>query len=207
MVSTPLSHKEIKVILDTADWIIARGGRTQLAKILKGSKEKKLLELELDKSPGYGFYKDEKIEEITKRINWMMKSDFLELEKFGKLHLIVFTDRGWLIQSDQFADKLVREWEEWIWEGKETPDMTYLKDRNRQMILLMLEKIKASGNKEFIPYLQLWEKVDYKKVRAAIQVTIRVLDGKESFDDSLLRDREERIQKALEGYSEYELFR
>lgn len=69
MVSTPLSHKEIKVILDTADWIIAQGGRTQLAKILKGSKEKKLLELDLDKSPGYGFYKDEKIDDITQKIN------------------------------------------------------------------------------------------------------------------------------------------
>ncbi|RDY70531.1 superfamily II DNA helicase, partial [Halobacillus trueperi] len=79
MPPTPLTHKEIKIILDTADWIIARGGRSQLAKILKGSKEKKLLEFDLDESPGYGFYKNEKLEDVTKKINWMIKRDFIEL--------------------------------------------------------------------------------------------------------------------------------
>lgn len=67
MTTTPLNHKEIKVILATADSIIAQGGRTQLAKILKGSKEKKLLELGLDENPGYGFYKDESLDDIKKR--------------------------------------------------------------------------------------------------------------------------------------------
>ncbi|RWZ57998.1 superfamily II DNA helicase [Halobacillus fulvus] len=199
MTSKPLSHEEIKIILDTADWMIAKGGRTQLAKVLKGSKEKKLLELDLDKSPGYGFYKGEKIEDVTNKINWMIKRDFITLEKFGRLPLIVFTDRGWLIQSDQFSDKLIREWEEWLREGKKEPDMIYLKDHNRDMILLMLEKIKASGNKAFIPYLQLWEKIDYKKVRAAIRETVRVLEGKVPFDDSLLKVQEKKIQKALDG--------
>lgn len=198
MRSALLSHKEIKLILDTADWLIARGGKTQLAKILKGSKEKKLLGLELDKSPGYGFYKDEKIDDVTEKINWMIRKDFIKLEKFGRLRLIVFTERGWMIQSDQYADKLIREWEEWIQEGKKEPDMTYLKDRNREMILLMLEKIKASENKAFIPYLQLWEKVDYRKVRAAIRETISVLEGEESSDDSFLKERERRILNALD---------
>lgn len=136
----------------------------------------------------------------------MIKKDFIELRKFGKIYLVVFTGRGWLIQSDQYADKLIREWGDWIWEGREDLDMTYLKDRDRQMILLMLEKIKATGNKAFISYLELWAQVDYRKVREAIQGTIRVLDGKEPFDDSLLRDREERIRKALDGYWDYEVF-
>lgn len=206
MALTPLTHKEIKTILDTADWIIAQGGRTQLAKILKGSKEKKLLELGLDENPGYGFYKEERLDDITKKINWMIKRDFLELEKFGKLPLIVFTDRGWLIQSYQYADKLVREWEEWIQQGKKNPDMSYLKDRNRQMILLMLEIIKESGNKDFIPYLQLWEEVDYRKVRAAIRETVSVLEEKASFDESFLEERRVQIKRAIEGYPWYELF-
>jgi hypothetical protein len=205
MASHALSHKEIKLILAAADSIIAQGGRTQLAKILKGAKEKKLLEFGLDKNVGYGFYKDERLEAITKKINWMIKRDFLELEKFGKLPLIVFTDRGWLIQSYQYADKLIREWEEWMEQGKKNPDMTYLKDRNRQMILLMLERIKESGNKAFIPYLQLWEEVDYRKVRAAIRETIRVLEGKEPFDESFLQERRKQINRALEGCWWYEI--
>lgn len=206
MVRNPLTYKEIKTILKTADGIIAQGGRTLLAKILKGSREKKLLVLGMDNNPGYGFYKDEKLDDITKKINWMIANDFLELEKFGKLPLIVFTDRGWLIQSYQYADKLIYDWEEWIKQGKKNPDMNYLKDRNRQMILLMLEKIKESVNKEFIPYLQLWEEIDYKKVRAAIRQTIRVLEEKEPFDASSLKERRKKINIALEGYPWYEVF-
>ena len=51
-----LSFKEIKAILRAADELIATGGRGMLAKILKGSKDKKLLEYDLDKCPVYGFY-------------------------------------------------------------------------------------------------------------------------------------------------------
>jgi hypothetical protein len=40
-----------------ADDLIMSGGRALLAKILAGSKDKKLLELELDTSPVYGAFK------------------------------------------------------------------------------------------------------------------------------------------------------
>ncbi|WP_456272487.1 RQC-minor-1 family DNA-binding protein [Bacillus sp. AK031] len=158
-----LSAEEVKVILRAADPIIAQGGRTLLAKILKGSKEKKLLELELDKTPGYGYFKSEKPESVAGKIDWMIDHDFLDIEYFGKLPMIVYTERGWLIESDQYVDELISEWRNWIREGSENPDMSYLKDRNRQMMLLMLEKIKEFDNQEFIPYLKLWAEIEYKK--------------------------------------------
>ena len=51
----PLSEPEIAQILRGADEFIGTGGRRLLAKILKGSKEKRLLELELHQSPAYTF--------------------------------------------------------------------------------------------------------------------------------------------------------
>lgn len=92
--------------------------------------------------------------------------------------MIIFSERGWFIKSDQYTDELLNEWKEWTKSGKQNPDMSYLKDRNRKMILLLLEKIKESGDQSFIPYLELWEKVDYKKVRDEIRTTINVLNGK-----------------------------
>lgn len=45
-----LSKDDKLVILRAADEIIGSGGRNLLAKILKGTREKKVLELELDQS-------------------------------------------------------------------------------------------------------------------------------------------------------------
>lgn len=77
-----------------ADELIATGGRNLLAKILKGSKDKKLLHYGLDKSPVYGFYKELKIEDITARIDWLIKKGYLDIEYSGRLPVIVYTDRG-----------------------------------------------------------------------------------------------------------------
>ncbi|MBM4765340.1 hypothetical protein GNT69_24250 [Bacillus sp. B15-48] len=113
--------------------------------------------------------------------------------------MVIFTDRGWLIETDQYADELLNEWKEWIKQGKQNPDMNYLKDRNRGMILLLLDKIKESGNQAFIPYLELWEKIDYKKVRNEIRTTINVLNKKESIDHSAIEERIESFKTALKG--------
>ena len=64
-----LSDEEIKVILRATDEILGQGGRTLLAKILKGSREKKVLQLELDKCPVYGYFKSETIDDITDKID------------------------------------------------------------------------------------------------------------------------------------------
>ena len=180
-----LSDEEIKVILRAVDEIIAKGGRTLLAKILKGSREKKVLQLKLNRCPVYSYFKSEKLDEIMQKIDWMIDHDFIDIEYYGKLPMIIFTERGWHIESDQYTDELLNEWKEWIKQGKQNLDMSYLKDRNRKMILLLLEKIKASGDQAFISYLELWEKVDYKKVRDEIRLTIKVLYGEMPFDDSV----------------------
>lgn len=41
------------------------------------------------------------------------------------------------------------------------------------MILLLLEKIRRTGNARFIPLLKAWKEIEYKKVQAEIQ---RVID-------------------------------
>jgi hypothetical protein len=63
-----LPDNEIKTILRGADDLIMSGGRAMLAKILAGSKDKKLLELELDHSPVYGAFKGVSQKEILAKI-------------------------------------------------------------------------------------------------------------------------------------------
>lgn len=194
-----LGKEDIKAILRAADEIIAQAGRTMLAKILKGSREKKLLQLGLDQCPEYGRFHFEKIEEVMKKIDWMIDYGFLDIESFGKLPIIVFTERGWMIEADQRADEFLSEWNFCLEQGKPIPDMTYLKDRNREMILLFLEKIKETQDEKYIPYLEAWEKIDYKKVKSAIRETIKALESNEPLNHQQLLEREAIIHEALQG--------
>jgi superfamily II DNA helicase RecQ len=89
-----LPFVEIKAILRGADELIATGGRNMLAKILKGSKDKKLLQYGLDKSSVYGFYQELKIEEITARVDWMINKEYLAIEYSGRLQCLSIPIKG-----------------------------------------------------------------------------------------------------------------
>ena len=137
------------------------------------------------------------MEEIIEKIEWMIQHDFLEIQYSGKLPMIIFSPRGWTIQRDQYADELLLQWEEWL-AGNITPvSMEYLKDRNRGLILLFLEKIRKTGDKRYIPFLRRWESIDYKKV---VQVIRRVVDCLESGknDNGAAIIPEENIQEQFE---------
>ena len=167
-----LTNEEIKVILRAADELIATGGRSMLAKILKGSKDKKVLEHGLDQCSVYGYYRELTLQEITNRIDWMIKKGYLEIEYTDRLPMLVFSERGWEIERETYAEELLQKFERLL-EGKDYSFVQELKDRNRGMIQLFIEKIKRTGNARFIPLLKAWKEIEYKKVQAEIQ---RVID-------------------------------
>jgi superfamily II DNA helicase RecQ len=172
-----LSSEEIKAILRAADELIATGGRSMLTKILKGSKDKRLLEHGLDKCPVYGFYRHLSPPEITKRIDWAIENDYLEIEYSGRLPVIVFSKKGWEIEKETYSDELLQKLQS-LSPGQNFRFVADLKDRNRGMILLLIEKIKNTNNPEFIPLLKAWQQIDYKKVQRALQKVIDVFENK-----------------------------
>ena len=181
-----LPFNEIKAILRGADDLIMSGGRNLLAKILKGSKEKKLLELQLDKSPVYGFFNKLIMRDILAKIDWSIENYYLEIKYDYRLPLLAFTKKGWEIEKDTYADELLEKLRGMLG----APDYTFLmelKDRDRGMILLLLNKIQATGDKRFIPLLEAWAEIDYKKVRKAIRDVI-ILLSKEVSSNSTLSD-------------------
>lgn len=167
-----LADEEIKAVLHAADTLIATGGRSMLAKILKGSKDKKVLEHGLDQCPVYGYYRELTIQEITNRIDWMIKKGYLEIEYRDRLPMLVFSEIGWEIERETYAEELLQKLAK-LFEGKDYSFVQELKDRNRGMILLLIKKIRLTGNARFIPILKAWKEIEYKKVQASIQ---RVID-------------------------------
>ena len=174
-----LPFEEIKVILRGADELIMSGGRTLLAKILKGSKDKKLIELKLDKCRVYGRLNDQTIEQIAARIDWLILNNYLDIEYDYRLPLLVFTEKGWQIEIDTRADEFLQKFDEMIKTGQSNFDMTFLKDRNRRMIFRLLDKVRDTKDKRYIPILEAWKSVDYKKVRQRINTVIRSIEQNE----------------------------
>jgi len=169
-----LPQDEIRAILRGADDIISSGGRGILAKILKGSRDKKVLEHKLYESPVYGYFKDLSIADITSKIDWMIKEHYLRIEYDFRLPLLVYTERGWEIEKDTYTDELLSKMEDM----QRTLNFDLLdtfRGRNRAMMLLLLGKIRKSKDARYIPILEEWEKRDYKKVRQAIAEVIREL--------------------------------
>ena len=85
-----LPQEDIRMILRGADELISTGGRSMLAKILKGSKDKRIFEYKLNECPAYGYYQDMKLDDISKCIDWMIKKDYLRIEYDYRLPLLVF---------------------------------------------------------------------------------------------------------------------
>jgi superfamily II DNA helicase RecQ len=162
------SNEEIKNVLRAADNIIFMAGRTMLAKILKGSQDKKLLERELDRCPSYGYYHQLSIQEITRIIDWMIVNGYLAIAYNDRLPMIVFADKGWETYKSFYAGELYN----LILSGNEDASINIieqLKQTNREVITQLLSAIGESKNIGFIRFLIKWEAVEVKKVRFMIK--------------------------------------
>lgn len=172
-----LPFDEIVAILRGADELIMTGGRSLLSKILKGSREKRVLELGLAACPVYGYYRHLTLPEILARVDWVILNGYLEIEYDYRLPLLKYTSKGWEIERETFAEELFQEFDQMIASGERHFNMTYLKDRNRGMIILLLDKVEATGDPKYIPLLRNWEKTDYKKVQKRIRQVIKSLSA------------------------------
>jgi len=109
-----LPFEEIKAILRGADDLIMRGGRSLLAKVLKGSKEKRVRELNLDKSPVYGYFRNLTIEEIKAKIDWVIENGYLRIEYDYRLPLLVYTGEAgkskWILIQTNYLRSLPELW-------------------------------------------------------------------------------------------------
>jgi len=171
-----LLQKEIQQILRGADELIGTGGRNLLSKLLKGSKAKEVLDHDLNKTPVYGCLGHLKIEDITARIDWLIENDFLGIEYDYQLPLLVHTYKGWQIVKNIRIIEFMQEFGQIIKSGKRPYDMSYLKDKNREMIFKLLDTVLASNDTRYIPLLKAWAKIDYKKVNQKIRSVITDLE-------------------------------
>ena len=162
-----LPQEDIRMILRGADELISTGGRSMLAKILKGSKDKKIFEYKLNECSAYGYYQDMKLDDISKCIDWMIKKDYLRIEYDYRLPLLVFSEKGWQIEKETFAQEIYQRMCLDVKENKARV-IFEMKEVNRHVVMRVLDKIEKDGTEEFLPYLEAWKMLEVKKVAARI---------------------------------------
>jgi len=172
-----LSSEELKVILRGADELIGSGGRSLLVKILKGSHAQEVLRLHFDQCPVYSYFHNLSTDDILARIDRAILDGYLKIVYDYRLPVLVFTDVGWEIEKEAFANELLAGFDKLLTTSQPPYAMSYLKDRNRSLIWCLLDKIEASGNPKYLPLLEAWEQIDYKKVRQRIQEVMRKIEG------------------------------
>lgn len=174
-----LTEKEIRMILRATDELIGIGGRNMLVRILKGSKDKKVLEHGLDACPAYGFYHQMTMTEISYRVDWMIEQDYIRIEYRDRLPMLIFSERGWEIEAQTFAEEIYEKFCRNLDEHK-LDILGEMKDVNRQVVFDVLEKIRASKNKAFIPMLEAWKEIEVRKVRDRISGVVMSLSDENS---------------------------
>ncbi len=88
--------------------------------------------------------------------------------------MLVFSRMGWEIERETYAEELFQQFTKFL-EDKNYSFVQELKDKNRDMILLLIEKIKQTGNARFIPMLKAWKEIEYRKVQNEIQRAVDYL--------------------------------
>jgi superfamily II DNA helicase RecQ len=172
---SPLSDEEIRTILRGADDLIMSGGRSLLARVLKGSKQKGVLEKELDRSPVYGVMRELSIDEITRRVDWMIEEGYLAIEYDYRLPLLKYTDLGWAIERDIYAAELLGRLDREIEQGVEAQDIGWLTERHPQVLELVVERISRSGDRKYLPFLRRWKSKASRRLGRQIQKAIEAL--------------------------------
>ncbi len=172
-----LSDEEIRIILRGADDLIFSGGRGLLAKVLKGSRQKAVLEHELDRSPAYGALSKLSLDDISARIDWLIINGYFRIEYDYRLPLLVYGERGWVIERETYADELLERLDGLIADAdNDAPaDLSWLTERNPDVLRLMITRIEDSKDSKYLSVLQRWKKSASRRMGYHIRVAVRAL--------------------------------
>ncbi len=86
----------------------------------------------------------------------MPESESKKRVPYSRLPVIVYTEKDWEIERETYMEELLYKLYDLL-NGNDYSFVEELKDRNREMILLLIEKIKNTGNPDSIPILRAWQ--------------------------------------------------
>jgi len=129
----------------------------------------------LDNCPVYGYFSDRTLKDIQGRVDWVIDRGYLTYEYDGHLPLLVHTEKGWEIVKALRVSEFLSQFDIQLMSEEAPYDMFYLKDRNRELILQFLDTLKEMKDTRYIPLLEDWKEIEYKKVKQAIDEVLQAM--------------------------------
>jgi hypothetical protein len=172
--NVPLTAEEHEGILRGAWLVAAKGGRSQLSLLLKGSRDKTVLKHGLDQSPVYGKLAYLTIEEIENRVDQLIRKEELRTEFVGNLPLIFLSDQSW---------SRIRPWaQQYECRQAASADSRRLteildnwRNRRRDEQIQLLEAMASIEPGAARRVLQTWHGVAGKEMRSKIEAVLSAL--------------------------------
>jgi hypothetical protein len=117
------------------------------------------------------------MDEVLARIDWLILNGYLAIEYDGRLPLLVYTPRGWEIERDTYAAEMHARVDALIAGSDTPPYLAWLNDKHREVVMLLLDRIEATGDPAYIPALEAWAANTYRKIRQRIRYVLENLQN------------------------------
>jgi len=160
-----LRFRDVAAILRCVDAWHGEGGRGRVAQVLKGSRNRGLLERGIQNCPVYAYFRDLTTRDIMARIDWVIDRGFLTTEHRGRTPKLVYTMRGWDIEKETLAAELVRGFDELLATGLSLFNMNYLCERSPELLDRVLDKVLDKKDPKYLPILEAWLRVAPDSIR------------------------------------------
>jgi len=151
-------------------------------KLLKGSRDKRLLELGMDADGSYGALSYLTLDEIARKVDWTIEAGYLDYYYEWRQPLLMFTERGWELEKpvvvEEFFEQFCRDVEDGKFRMAER-----MVDIKNEVQLDVIELIAQRCDERCLAHLEVWSSQTTKRIRKKLawaQRTIRarMSDGK-----------------------------
>ena len=151
-------------------------------KLLRGSRDKKLLELGMDADPSYGALSHLTLDEIARKVDWTIEEGYLDYYYEWRQPLLMFTERGWELERPVVAEEFFEQFSRDVGDG-EFRMAGRMTDIKNEVQLDVIERIAQRCDERCLAHLEAWSGQTTKRIRKKLawaQRTIRarMSDGK-----------------------------
>jgi hypothetical protein len=176
-----VSEGEQRAILSVADALIGRAGRTSLVMALRGSRAKRVLQFEVERTKGYGYFAGMPEADVMARVDALISMRILALERNDGLPLLIYTQEGLELAERYSAEEWLEDVRQQVrvvrdGDALELPFlMSKMPQRNLSTIGKLIDLVEREADATWLPFLRAWSAAETKRIRGRLHPIITSL--------------------------------